>query len=151
MCAQRNISEDTQKMSHSWSNLTGVFVVRMKRLCILRYRKYVLWRFWSDCANARADLNLCWVNMLQCAFSDVAAHMSLMLTLKALSKIIIYDILFFITFLRKNVLAFCLLGRLFTRNFKHISENTQAISQSRSTTYPKALKEEKDEERITTK
>ena len=47
-----------------------IFVVRMKTFCILGYAKCAQWRFWSDCANAQADLNLCWAQL-----SDVEAHL----------------------------------------------------------------------------
>ena len=39
-------------------SLIRVFVVHTKKLCILGYPKCAQWRFWSDCANAQADLNL---------------------------------------------------------------------------------------------
>ena len=35
-----------------------VFVVHMKKFCILCYAKCAQGRIWSDCANAQADLNL---------------------------------------------------------------------------------------------
>ena len=38
--------------------LTRVFIVSMKKLCILGYPKYAHWRFWSDYMDAQADLNL---------------------------------------------------------------------------------------------
>ena len=38
----------------------SVFVVSMRKLCIPFYPKLAKWRFWSDCANAQADLNLRW-------------------------------------------------------------------------------------------
>ena len=44
--------------------------------CILCLLKCVQWRFWSDCANAQADLNLRWAHMSTGTFSDVAAQMS---------------------------------------------------------------------------
>ena len=39
------------------------FVICMKKLCILGYLNCAQWRFWSDCANAQADLNLRWAHM----------------------------------------------------------------------------------------
>ena len=36
------------------------------------------WRFWSNRANAQADLNLCWVRMSEGTFSDVVTQISLM-------------------------------------------------------------------------
>ena len=37
--------------------------------------KFAQWRFWSDCANAQADLNLRWAHMSKGTFSDVLANM----------------------------------------------------------------------------
>ena len=51
-----------------------VFVVRMKKLCILGYPKCVQWRFWSDCANAQADLNFRWPHMSKVTFPYVEAY-----------------------------------------------------------------------------
>ena len=36
-----------------------------------------LWRFWSDCANVQADLNLRWTHMAEGTFSDVSAYVKL--------------------------------------------------------------------------
>ena len=66
MSAQRRLKSDRY--------LTTVFVVRMKNFCSLGYPKCVQWRFWSDCANAQAGLNLYWVRMSEDTISDVAAH-----------------------------------------------------------------------------
>ena len=52
----------------------SVFVVHMKKLCILGYPKCAQWRFWSDCANAQADPTLCWAHMSEGTCSDIAAH-----------------------------------------------------------------------------
>ena len=38
---------------------------------ILGYPKCAQWRFWSDCANAQADLNLRWAHMSEGTFSGV--------------------------------------------------------------------------------
>ena len=46
----------------------------MRKRCIIGYRKFAKWRFWSDCANAQADLNLRWAHVSEGAFSDVAAQ-----------------------------------------------------------------------------
>ena len=48
-----------------------------KKRCILRlgYPKCGKWRFWSDCANAQADLNLRLTHMFEGTFSDVAVHL----------------------------------------------------------------------------
>ena len=51
-----------------------VFIVQMKKFCILGYPKCAQWRFWSDCLNAHADLNLCWACMSEGKFTDNAAH-----------------------------------------------------------------------------
>ena len=53
-------SESSNQPAHLHS-LTGVFLVHMKKLCILGFSKCALWRFWSDCMNAQADLNLQWM------------------------------------------------------------------------------------------
>ena len=37
------------------------------------YPECAQWIIWSDCANAQADLNLCWAHMQEDTFSDVAA------------------------------------------------------------------------------
>ena len=50
-------NEDINQPAHQRS-LTRVFAVHMKKLCMLGYPKCAQWRFWSDCANAQADLNL---------------------------------------------------------------------------------------------
>ena len=52
----------------------SVFDVCIKKLCSLGYPKYAQWRVWSDCANAQADLNLCWVQMSVRMSSDIAAN-----------------------------------------------------------------------------
>ena len=56
------------------SRYIRVFVVRMKKLCILGYPKCAQRRFWSDCANAQTDLNLRWAHMSEGTFPDVAAQ-----------------------------------------------------------------------------
>ena len=48
-------NKDSNQPVHSRS-LISVFVVRMKKLCILGYPNCGQWRL--DCANAQADLNL---------------------------------------------------------------------------------------------
>ena len=54
--------------------VSSVFVVRMKKRCILCYQKCVKWRVWSDCANAQSDLNLPWAHMSDGTFPDDAAQ-----------------------------------------------------------------------------
>ena len=55
-------NEDSYQPVHPRS-LIRVFVVRMKKLCILGYPKCAQWRLSSDCANAQADLQHCLVYM----------------------------------------------------------------------------------------
>ena len=47
----------------------------MKKLCFLGYPKCSKWRFWSDCANAQADLSVSWAHILGSTFSDCAARL----------------------------------------------------------------------------
>ena len=44
-------------------------LVRVKKHLILCYPKCDQWRFWSDCASAQADLNLCWACLSEETFS----------------------------------------------------------------------------------
>ena len=67
-------NEDSNRPAHSRSPIR-VFVVRMKELWTLGYPKYAHWRFWPDCVNVQAYLNLRWAHVLEGTFSDVAAHM----------------------------------------------------------------------------
>ena len=52
-----------------------VFVVRMKKLCILVSPKRAQWRFWSDCTNAQTDLNHRRAHMSVDTFSDIEANL----------------------------------------------------------------------------
>ena len=45
-----------------------------KKHWIIGYPYSVRWRFWSDCANVLADLNLRWLDMSEDMLLDVAAH-----------------------------------------------------------------------------
>ena len=56
-------------------SLIRVFVVRTRNFCILGYPKCAQWRFWSDCANAQADLHLRWAHLSRGTFSDIAVRM----------------------------------------------------------------------------
>ena len=67
-------NEVSDQTAHSRS-LIRVFVVRMKKLCILGYPKCAQGRFRSVCANAQADLNLRWAHISEDRFSEVTAHM----------------------------------------------------------------------------
>ena len=53
-------------------NLIRIFVVPN---CILRYPKCAKWKFWSDCANAQADLNFRWAHLSEGTFSVVVSHL----------------------------------------------------------------------------
>ena len=55
-------NEDHNQTALSRS-LISVFVVRMKKLCFRGYPKCDQWRFWSDCKNMQADLNLLWAHV----------------------------------------------------------------------------------------
>ena len=66
-------NEDSNQPARPRS-LIRVFIVRMNKLCILGNPKCAQWRFWSDCANAQADLNLCWASMSEITLSVVVAH-----------------------------------------------------------------------------
>ena len=65
MCDQRRLI--SLRIRAVWS----VFVVRMKKLCILGYTKCTKSRFWADFANVQAGLNLCWANTSKGTFSKV--------------------------------------------------------------------------------
>ena len=45
-----------------------VFIVHMKKHCIIGYPKCTQWRFWSDCMNVQSDLNLCWAHIWRYIF-----------------------------------------------------------------------------------
>ena len=68
-------NEDSNQPAHLRS-LFRAFIIRMKKLCILGYPKCAKWRFWSDCANAQADLNLRSAYMSEGTFSDVTTYLS---------------------------------------------------------------------------
>ena len=85
-------NRDSNQPAHPRS-LSRVFVSRMKKLCILGYPKIAQGRFWSDCANAQADLNLRWAHMFPGTFSGVVAHLWSQDHLK-----VSVDVLFFIAF-----------------------------------------------------
>ena len=67
-------NEDSDQPAHPRC-LIRVFIVRMKKLCILSYLKCAQCRFWSDCANVQADLNLRWSHLSEGTFSHVDTHM----------------------------------------------------------------------------
>ena len=49
--------------------------------------KWAQWRFWSDSANAQADLNLRWAHTSENTFSDIVAHI---FTIKRTQKVHTY-------------------------------------------------------------
>ena len=57
-------------------NLTRMFVVRIRKLCVIDFPKCARWRFWSYCLNTQADLNLCWAHISEATFPDVATHIT---------------------------------------------------------------------------
>ena len=63
MCAQQDSNQPALPCS-----LIRVFVVSMKKPCIFGYPNWAQWRSCSDCANAQADLKLCWVHMFEGMF-----------------------------------------------------------------------------------
>ena len=60
--------------SHQLAHLCSPIFVPMKKLCILGYLKCAQWRFWSDCTNVQADLNLHWAQMSKGTFSGIAVQ-----------------------------------------------------------------------------
>ena len=61
-------------LSNHFRAVWSVLVVHMKKLCICGHPKCAQWRFWSDCANAQADLNLRWAHTSEGTLSEVATH-----------------------------------------------------------------------------
>ena len=57
-------------------SLIRVFALCAKKLCIFGYPRCAQWRFWSDCANAQADLNLRWAHDDDGTFYYVAVQIS---------------------------------------------------------------------------
>ena len=57
---------------HAVSSVFSLFA--WKNLCNLGYPKCAQWRFWSDCANAQADLNLHRAHMAVGTFTGVIVH-----------------------------------------------------------------------------
>ena len=66
-CASK---EDSDQPAHLRS-LIRIFIVRMKKLCILVYPKCAHWRLWSD--SDSADLSRRWALMPEGTLSDVVA------------------------------------------------------------------------------
>ena len=68
-------SEDSNQPSHPRC-LISVFVVQIKKLCILGCPNFAQWWFWSACVFAQADLSLRWAHMSEYTFTDVSARRS---------------------------------------------------------------------------
>ena len=68
-------SEDSDQPENLHS-LIRVFVICMKKHCVLSYPLRALRRFWSDWADGQADLSLRWAHISFCWFCRAAAHMS---------------------------------------------------------------------------
>ena len=66
-------NEDSDQTAHS-RGLIRVFVVSRKKLGIVGYPKFAQWRFWSDYANAQADLNLRWAHKAEGTLSEALRH-----------------------------------------------------------------------------
>ena len=65
-------NENSNQPTHP-SSLIRVFVLRLKKCCVLGYPKCAKRRFRFDCANPQPDLNLRWEHKSECLFSDVVA------------------------------------------------------------------------------
>ena len=63
-------TQNSLRIHAVWS----VFVVRMKKLCVLVYPKCLQFILCLDCVNAQADLSLRWAHMHEGSFSHVAAN-----------------------------------------------------------------------------
>ena len=61
--------------NESWENVLSDMCSqrRPSLLIVLHTKKCVQWRFWSDCANALADLNLRLDHMSECTSSHIEA------------------------------------------------------------------------------
>ena len=70
MCAQQSLISAQADQS---------FRCPLEETLHLRYLKFVQWRYWSDCANAHAELNLRWMYMSEGMFSDVETLIVLVL------------------------------------------------------------------------
>ena len=68
------LNEGSTQPAHPCS-IIRVLVVRMKKPWSLCFPKCAQWRFWSDCANAQADLKLRLAHTSEYTFSDVVAHL----------------------------------------------------------------------------
>ena len=68
-----------RKWATTWENVPSESCAHWRfkltwALCIPGNPKCAQWRFWSDCANAQADLNLHLACMSECTSADVAAR-----------------------------------------------------------------------------
>ena len=60
------------------STVLSVFILRMKKLCILVYLKWAQCGFWSDCENAGADMNIRWAQVSEGKFAGASTNLSLL-------------------------------------------------------------------------
>ena len=67
-------NEDSNQPAHPRS-LIRVFVVHMKKHCILGYSKCTQRRFLLDCSSAQADLNRRWAHRSEGTVSDVETNL----------------------------------------------------------------------------
>ena len=71
ICTPNEDSDQPARMRR----LIWAFVVRMEKFCMPGYPKCTQWRFWSDCANAQAELNVRWTHISDGKLSfNVMAH-----------------------------------------------------------------------------
>ena len=73
-CTSWHVHPTKTKISLPIFAVWAVFIVCMKKLCILGYQKCDQWRFWPDCVTTQDDLKFCWGHMLEGVFFDIAAH-----------------------------------------------------------------------------
>ena len=66
-------NEDSNQLAHPHS-LIRVFVEEILHPWLQVYKKYAKRRFWSDCANAQADLNFRQAHVSDGTFYDVSAY-----------------------------------------------------------------------------
>ena len=72
------------KTQNNLCRLIRVFNVHIEKHCTLGYPTCAQLIFWSDCANAQADLNLLWAHTCQGTCSDVAAQFILFCSRKTI-------------------------------------------------------------------
>ena len=68
-------SDDSDQPTDLWS-VIRIFPGRISDRQRCKVSSSEQRQFWSDCADAQADLSLCWAYMSEGTFSHVVAHMS---------------------------------------------------------------------------